>query len=61
MRQAGLKPKSHNSGVYWVRAHGGGSKGGNVNDENKNKNNIDNAIAWIISIIIVIVYFMAYH
>ena len=34
MRQAGLKPKSHNSGVYWIRAHGGGGKGGNENDEN---------------------------
>ena len=28
MRQAGLKPKSHNSGVYWVRASAnpGGAK-----------------------------------
>jgi hypothetical protein len=30
MRQGGLKPKSHSSGVYWVRANantgGGGSK-----------------------------------
>ena len=29
MRQAGMKPKSHSSGTYWVRANaknGGGSK-----------------------------------
>ena len=59
MRQAGLKPKSHNSGVYWVRAHGGGGKGSNVNDE---KIIIIQIISitqwyWVISIIIVIVYF----
>lgn len=29
MRQGGMKPKSHSSGVYWVRAgsKGGGKKG----------------------------------
>jgi hypothetical protein len=28
MRQGGMKPKGHNSGVYWTRAHGntGGRK-----------------------------------
>lgn len=26
MRQAGLKPKSHSSGVYWTRAHSNSSK-----------------------------------
>lgn len=25
MRQGGMKPKGHNNGNYWVRAHGGGS------------------------------------
>ena len=25
MRQGGFKPKSHSSGVYWVRANAGGS------------------------------------
>ena len=25
MRQGGFKPKSHNSGVYWIRANSGGS------------------------------------
>ena len=23
MRQGGMKPKSHDSGVYWIRANGG--------------------------------------
>jgi len=27
MRQAGLKPKSHSSGVYWVRATGSARRG----------------------------------
>lgn len=26
MRQAGLKPKNHNSGVYWTRAASGNGK-----------------------------------
>ena len=36
MRQGGMKPKSHSSGVYWVRANansGGGRKGGNGEGE----------------------------
>ena len=28
MRQAGLKPKNHSSGVYWIRASSGTSAGG---------------------------------
>ena len=32
MRQAGLKPKSHSSGVYWVRAN---AKNGGGKAENK--------------------------
>lgn len=31
MRQGGLKPKNHNSGVYWTRAHSSKSK--NSSDE----------------------------
>jgi hypothetical protein len=27
MRQAGLKPKNHSSGVYWVRAASGNGNG----------------------------------
>lgn len=37
MRQAGLKPKSHSSGVYWVRANantGGGGKKTKEHDPN---------------------------
>ena len=29
MRQAGMKPKSHASGTYWVRANAKGGGGGN--------------------------------
>ena len=28
MRQGGMKPKSHSSGVYWVRATGSNKRGG---------------------------------
>ena len=37
MRQAGMKPKSHSSGVYWVRANantGGGGKKTEASDPN---------------------------
>jgi hypothetical protein len=37
MRQAGMKPKSHSSGVYWVRANantGGGDKKTEKHDPN---------------------------
>tara|TARA_Y100000992_G_C21063011_1_gene395086 strand:- start:174 stop:404 length:231 start_codon:yes stop_codon:yes gene_type:complete len=37
MRQAGMKPKSHSSGVYWVRANantGGGGKKTEAHDPN---------------------------
>lgn len=26
MRQGGMKPKGHGSGIYWTRAHGGGGR-----------------------------------
>jgi hypothetical protein len=31
MRQGGMKPKSHSSGTYWIRANAGGGK--NKNDD----------------------------
>tara|TARA_Y100000592_G_C5439394_1_gene302557 strand:- start:285 stop:527 length:243 start_codon:yes stop_codon:yes gene_type:complete len=37
MRQAGLKPKSHSSGVYWVRANGS-TKGGKGKQEESDHN-----------------------
>ncbi len=33
MRQAGLKPKSHSSGVYWVRANAKSGGGGKKTEE----------------------------
>jgi len=35
MRQAGLKPKNHSSGVYWVRASSG--NGGTKQEVNDNE------------------------
>ena len=45
MRQAGLKPKAHSSGVYWVRANaknGGNGSGGSGDDKwtDGNPNNV---------------------
>ena len=36
MRQGGMKPKSHTSGVYWVRA---GAKGGGKQKKTKHSTN----------------------
>ena len=33
MRQAGLKPKSHSRGVYWVRANGSTKRGKGKQEE----------------------------
>ena len=42
MRQAGFKPKSHSSGVYWVRANAKTRKGGtSTPDEDDNINDIN--------------------
>jgi len=32
MRQGGLKPKNHNSGVYWTRAHSGSKQASDSNE-----------------------------
>jgi len=32
MRQGGLKPKSHNSGIYWTRAHSGSKQSSDSNE-----------------------------
>ena len=33
MRQAGLKPKSHSSGTYWVRANASNKRGKGTEEE----------------------------
>jgi hypothetical protein len=32
MRQGGLKPKNHNSGIYWTRAHSGSKQASDSNE-----------------------------
>jgi hypothetical protein len=53
MRQAGLKPKSHSSGVYWVRANASpnGSKTNTANEPT----GIFDIILWCIFIPIILV------
>ncbi len=36
MRQAGMKPKSHSSGTYWVRANAKNGKGKSAEEEYTN-------------------------
>jgi len=58
MRQAGLKPKSHNSGVYWIRASAtpGGKRESKTPEES---NMIENIIAYSIVCAILVWYFVA--
>jgi len=59
MRQAGLKPKSHSSGVYWIRASSspGGSK--ETVSETTHDDILDKAIAYCIVLAIVVWYFVS--
>lgn len=45
MRQGGLSPKGHNSGVYWTRVHGGGGKR-KAKKENKPAQEINPDVAY---------------
>ena len=58
MRQAGLKPKSHNSGVYWVRASA--NPGGNRSEPapEEESNMLDKFIAYCIVVAILVWYFV---
>tara|TARA_Y100000114_G_scaffold89234_1_gene82762 strand:- start:48 stop:227 length:180 start_codon:yes stop_codon:yes gene_type:complete len=59
MRQAGLKPKSHNSGVYWVRASAnpGGAKAEPTPERDTHM--LDKFIAYCIVLAILIWYFVS--
>ena len=54
MRQAGLKPKSHSSGVYWVRASAtpGGAK--SEPEPQKDTSMVDNVIAYTIVALVIV-------
>ena len=58
MRQAGLKPKSHSSGVYWVRASA--TPGGKKSDAEPKKDDtqdiVDKIVAYCIVALIVVWY-----
>ena len=59
MRQAGLKPKSHNSGVYWVRASAnpGGAKAEPAPERDTHM--LDKFIAYCIVLALLIYYFVS--
>lgn len=47
MRQGGMKPKGHSSGVYWTRVHGGGGKSkAKAKKENKPAQEINPDVAY---------------
>jgi hypothetical protein len=49
MRQGGFKPKSHDSGVYWIRANAS-SNGGK-----DNPTSISTTLYWVILLLCVLV------
>ena len=61
MRQAGLKPKSHSSGTYWIRANANRSinKGDGVNVRFDEKSAVAHAIEWIIGVLIILFVLVA--
>lgn len=57
MRQAGLKPKSHSSGTYWIRANANRAinKGDGTVMQMDTKSAFAHAFEWIVVMLIVIV------
>ena len=51
MRQAGLKPKNHNSGVYWTRAASGNGK------HEEQESTVSDLLLWAIVLPIFVVIF----
>ena len=58
MRQAGLKPKSHNSGVYWVRASGKPGGHGEAKDDDTDESPLITPIALVLTLLAVVWYFV---
>jgi hypothetical protein len=54
MRQGGLKPKSHSSGVYWVRANANTGGGGSKADVGSGSVGVFEILLVVISISIII-------
>ena len=52
MRQGGMKPKNHNSGVYWVRA---------TSDTNSSKVEEENLSTYILYYILVLPLFIIFY
>jgi hypothetical protein len=52
MRQGGMKPKNHNSGVYWVRA---------TSDTNSSKVEEENLSTYILCWILVLPLFIIFY
>ena len=46
MRQAGFKPKGHNSGIYWVRANAS-SNGGSPSQQEIKEIKVSDKWTWI--------------
>tara|TARA_Y100001938_G_C7884041_1_gene326445 strand:+ start:39 stop:218 length:180 start_codon:yes stop_codon:yes gene_type:complete len=56
MRQAGLKPKNHNSGVYWVRASSSPGGERQVKSEEPASHMLDKFIAYCIVVALLVWY-----
>ena len=59
MRQAGLKPKSHNSGVYWIRASGKPGGHGEEKQDASEESPLITPIAVVLTILTVVWYFVS--
>ena len=59
MRQAGLKPKSHSSGTYWVRANANSKGSRTVEKVESSEMNTPLYIFYIITSLLVITYVIA--
>jgi len=60
MRQAGLKPKSHNSGIYWMRASdaaGEMKKGSKSNNTNNDPTPLAQVVGWLAIVPIFVLVF----
>jgi hypothetical protein len=65
MRQGGLKPKSHSSGVYWVRANANSGNGSSKNSANSEPLGFVEVMLLVITVPIILValpfYFLHRH
>ena len=57
MRQGGMKPKNHSSGVYWVRANAN-SGGGSSKGEKEEGGMIGGIVVFLAVVTIISVYFI---